>query len=387
VTCEKLLKAFEEAGGMAWFVGGCVRDAILGIETDDIDICTDLHPKAVMRVLGDTEIKVVPTGLNHGTVTAIENKRHFEITTLRQDVKSHGRHADVAFTNDLKEDAARRDFTFNALYLTPHGDLIDPYDGMSDLKSGRVRFIGSAEDRIREDRLRVLRFFRFFARFGKMPPDQEAMDACRSARTELTQLSVERISKEVMLLLRTDDPSPSLRLMQETGVLSEVFGPKVTLEMLSALVGLAVPSDELIKFASLFNANAEDVLSLALNLRMSTKSKDRLIHMCRQDLPADISKQDLDAALYKNGARAIADQVILRMAREGNSKQLASALNYAKDWRVPIFPVKGSDLIALGAKSGPELGMALTNLEDAWIASDFKATKTDLLERYNSQTS
>ncbi len=383
---EKILATFFDAGANAWFVGGCVRDAMLGIETDDIDICTDLHPKTVMQVLAEADIKVIPTGLDHGTVTAVVNKRHFEITTLRQDVRSHGRHADVSFTTDLIEDAGRRDFTFNALYLTPHDDLIDPFEGLADLTAGRVRFIGRAADRIREDRLRILRFFRFFARFGKLPPDQEAIDACKAARADLKQLSVERVYKELMLLLGTANPVPALNLMKQTGILSELFGSQVTLDLLKALMKLPIQSDELIKFACLFNLKSEDVLSAAAHLRMSAKSKDRLAQMCRQDLPQCFSKQDLAAALYRQGAKPITDQIVLRWAKSGTSDELAAALDYAENWKVPVFPVKGMDLLALGASSGPDLGRTLTDLEDQWIASDFKMTKTDLLDRYRSQS-
>lgn len=384
---DRILTTFAEAGANAWFVGGCVRDAMMEMDTQDIDICTDLHPKTVMRILAEADIKVVPTGLDHGTVTAIVNKRHFEITTLRRDVRSHGRHADVSFTSDLMEDAERRDFTFNALYLTPHNDLIDPFDGLSDLMAGQVRFIGRAADRIREDRLRVLRFFRFFARFGKDLPDQEAMAACAAARHELKQLSVERISKEVMLLLASADPAPSLQLMEETGVLSEIFGPEASLSLIEALMQIPVPSDAFVRFASLFGANLKETLSVAMHLRLSTKARDRLTRMCRQDVPVDFTPQDLATALYRQGPQAIKDQILLRWAKREDREDLAAAYDHASHWKVPVFPIKGSDLLALGAQSGPALGAALQQLEDHWIGSDFKATKADLLDRFKKHTS
>ncbi|MEX0583008.1 MAG: hypothetical protein WD185_05010, partial [Sneathiella sp.] len=239
---DAVIAALTCDGGNVRFVGGCVRDALLGIETEDIDMATDLLPDAVVTCLEKAGITAIPTGIDHGTVTAVLKKRHFEITTLRIDIKGHGRHADIAFTQDWESDAERRDFTFNALYLDPKGKLTDPVGGLADLKTGYVRFIGSAEERIREDRLRVLRFFRFFARFGANNPDEDAVQACTRAASDLCDLSVERVQKELTLLLAAENLYPALVLMRKTGVLEAIVG-SVDMAKLKSLLSLDIKSD------------------------------------------------------------------------------------------------------------------------------------------------
>ncbi|MZR30117.1 CCA tRNA nucleotidyltransferase [Sneathiella litorea] len=376
---KAVINALRNEGGSARFVGGCVRDALLGLATEDIDIATDLLPGSVIQGLERANILALPTGLDHGTITAVLNKRHFEITTLRVDLVGHGRHADIAFTRDWERDAERRDFTINALYLDPEGELIDPVGGLADLKMSHIRFIGNADDRIREDRLRVLRFFRFFARFGDDNPDQHALHACARAAGQLDTLSVERVQKELMLLLDTQNPVAALDLMEETGVLEAIIGRKPDLSMLRLLLSLEVPSDALQRFAALLCVQMDDVLKLANKLRFSNNQKQRLAVMCAGDVKENMSVQELREALYQLGKKGFEDQVMMLWAQIGAGKDLSSYLLEAASWQAPQLPVTGSDLLSHGIAEGAELGNLLRKMEVHWIASGFKSTKAELL--------
>ncbi|MFQ5959208.1 MAG: CCA tRNA nucleotidyltransferase, partial [Alphaproteobacteria bacterium] len=218
-----VVDALRAQGAEVRFVGGCVRDAVAGRKVTDVDIATPDPPETVIRLLEAAGIRVVPTGIKHGTVTAVVARRPFEITTLRRDVETYGRHAKVAFTDDWTADAARRDFTINALFCAPDGTLYDPFGGLDDLRAGRVRFVGDAVQRIREDVLRLLRFFRFYAHYGRPPPDAEALAACRAMALALPSLSGERVCAELLRLLAADDPAAVLELMIEADVLEFVL--------------------------------------------------------------------------------------------------------------------------------------------------------------------
>ncbi len=237
-----LLKALGDAGIAARFVGGCVRDALLGRPIADVDLATPARPEAVVAALEKARIKVVPTGIAHGTVTAVVTSarppRHFEITTLRRDVETDGRRARVAFDADWAEDAARRDFTINALYLDPDGRIHDPVGGLADLKAHRVRFVGEPARRIAEDVLRVLRYYRFEARFGTGAGDAAARAACRDAASLLAGLSAERVAQELLRLLAVPDPVPALRMMAEDGVLAAILPEATRLDRLQCLLAL-----------------------------------------------------------------------------------------------------------------------------------------------------
>ncbi|PHQ68758.1 MAG: CCA tRNA nucleotidyltransferase [Sneathiella sp.] len=378
---DRVVTTLENAGGTARFVGGCVRDALLGLDTVDVDICTDLTPEKVMAALEKASIKAIPTGIDHGTVTAVLGKHHFEITTLRVDVKSHGRHADVAFTQDWEQDATRRDFTINAIYMDREGQLFDPIGGIKDLKSGSVRFIGKAEDRIREDYLRVLRYFRFFARFSNRNPDPVALAACRAASGNLGNLSAERIRKEFLSLLSTDAPGLSIELMADTGILKALIGPDLDLALFQALISLSVPSDEMQRLASLLGGARGKIEQVVDRLRLSGRQKKRLISMAEQDISDGMSKQDRAAALYRLGPATFTDQTILLWARNSDNAEFAIYLEEARGWSSPTFPVTGTDLLARGREAGPEMGRQLAALEDIWVTSGFTATKAQLLDR------
>lgn len=383
---QAVLDALTNEGGTARFVGGCVRDALLGVTTDDIDIATDLLPGAVIQGLERAGITALPTGLDHGTVTAVLNKRHFEITTLRIDLVTHGRHAEIAFTQDWERDAERRDFTFNALYLDPAGELVDPVGGLADLAVRHVRFIGNAEDRIREDRLRVLRYFRFYARFGDDNPDEHAVRACTKAAHQLGQLSAERVQKELLLLLDSENPGPALALMDETGVLAAIIGGPANLEQLKSLLSLNVPSNALLRFAALLGGDKDRALHLAAKLRFSNKQKDRLAVMCARDVVVDMPSSERQKILYRIGKTGFVEQTLLLWAALGRDHELDDYLVEASNWIAPQFPVTGQDLLGRGVGEGEKLGRLLKEMEVQWIASGFTLSKVELIREFLSDS-
>ncbi|MAL77546.1 MAG: polynucleotide adenylyltransferase [Sneathiella sp.] len=381
-----VLKALMEEGGHARFVGGCVRDALIGIDSEDIDIATDLLPGAVLQGLERAGITAIPTGLDHGTVTAVCGHRRFEITSLRVDVISHGRHAEVAFTHDWELDAARRDFTFNALYLDPNGELVDPVGGLADLARRHVRFIGQAEDRLREDRLRVLRYFRFYARFGDDNPDEEALAACVRWADRLDTLSVERVQKEMLLLLGTENPVPALRLMAETGVLAAITGENTDIERLQRMLSLRRSSDALLRFAALLGGEAGAMRRLAGKWRFSNKQKERLACMTGGEVTAGLDANASRALLYRLGTEAVVDQAMLLASCAGRLDEYQTCFDAAEGWVKPQFPLSGHDLRAHGMSEGAEIGRQLREMEERWIASGFTLSRTELLTSLRRDT-
>src|SRR5437588_6868011 len=275
-----VIGALADAGIAARFVGGCVRDALLGRAIADIDIATPARPEEVIAALEKAGIKPVPTGIEHGTITAVVSTpepRHFEITTLRRDVETYGRRARVAFNADWAEDAARRDFTINAIYLDPNGTLHDPVGGIADLEAHRVRFVGDPAQRIAEDVLRVLRYYRFEARFGTGTGDAAARAACRAAVPQLPNLSAERVAQELIRLLAVPDPLPALRMMAEDGVLAAIAPEATRLDRLQRLLALEPMPDPLRRLAGLIEIDAAGATALADRLRLSNEQRDRLV--------------------------------------------------------------------------------------------------------------
>ncbi|MEI9890773.1 MAG: CCA tRNA nucleotidyltransferase [Caulobacteraceae bacterium] len=312
-----MIGALEAAGGeaSARFVGGCVRNTILGRPINDIDIATQLEPAETMRALAAAGLRHVPTGLEHGTVTAFVEGRPFEVTTLRRDVATDGRRAVVAFTRDWAEDAERRDFRLNALYLDAQGRLYDPVGcGLADARAGRIIFVGDPEERIREDYLRILRFFRFFAWYGRGPADAAGLEACAMLRAGLAQLSAERVSKELLKLLAADDPREALGLMRDTGVLDAVLPDHAGLERLERLV--EIDSDPELRLAALWRADPAAAVREADRLRLSKAQRERLASAvtASPEIGADLSPLLARRSIYRLGARAFADRVKLAWA-------------------------------------------------------------------------
>ncbi len=380
-SCRAVMRALTAKGGAARFVGGVVRDALLKRPVKDIDIATPLLPAEVMKRLKAAKLKAIPTGLHHGTVTAVAGKRHYEITTLRRDVKTYGRHADVEFAADWAEDAVRRDFTMNALFLDAEGRVFDYVAGLPDLKTGRVRFVGDPATRIREDVLRLLRFYRFFAHYGKTAPDGPARLACRTLAYLLSNLSGERIANETLRLLSARDPLPALQFMQEDGVLSAFLPEASGLERLRNLVALEPPSksgpDPLRRLAALIDRDADLVAS---RLKLSNTQRGRLAELTAAP-PLDISAAApaQRRALYRLGREVYGDRALLAAAAANDEKRLKPLLALAKKWKPVEFPLKGRDLTKLGMKPGPELGQLLHALAAWWEAGDFKAKQKDCL--------
>lgn len=359
----------------ARFVGGAVRDSLLGLAAGDVDIATPLAPEEVMARLAAAGLGAKPTGIAHGTVTAISDRRPFEITTLRHDVETFGRHARVAFTDDWQADAARRDFTINAIYADPQGRVFDYHDGLADLAAGRVRFIGRPQDRIREDALRILRFFRFHARFGQGAPDPAGLAACAAARQGLDILSVERVREELLKLLAADDPLPVLVAMEAAGILGHVLPEAAGTARLAALVAFertAGRPDALRRLAALLDTDPVRLGDAARRLRLSNRQRKRLLAMAGPAPGAD--RRALRAALYRDGAGAVADRLVLA----GDAAALALLDELASEAR-PVLPVTGRDLARAGVPAGPPTGVELRRLEQAWIASDFRLGRDELM--------
>jgi poly(A) polymerase len=347
--------------GNARFVGGAVRDTLLGIAVKDVDIATPLLPQEVIARLNDAGIRNVPTGIEHGTVTAVIPFGPVEITTLRHDVSTDGRRATVAFAQDWQEDAARRDFTINALYADPETLAIaDYFGGLDDLKVRRVRFIGDARERIREDHLRILRYFRFQARFGSLPADADSELACAELAATLKGLSRERIGMEMMNLLSLPDPAPTVARMAGLGVLAVVL-PEADCTGLTALVAeearQQVEPDALRRLASLLPADADLASLVAARFRLSTAQKKRLMSAARRDA----SQSDARALAYRLGLTQALDRLLLT----GHS--IAPVIG----WEIPTFPLKGGQIVARGVSVGPEVARILCAVEDRWVAEGF----------------
>ncbi len=384
----KVLYRLNKAGYQAFLVGGCVRDAILGVPVKDIDIATHEPPETVMALLEAAGIKAIPTGIDHGTVTAVVEAAHFEITTLRLDVKTHGRRAEVVFTDDWAEDAARRDLTINALSLSQDGTVHDPFGGLDDLAAGRVRFVGDAETRITEDVLRLLRFFRFQAYYGRGPADGEALAAVEKLAPRIPTLSGERIWGEMMRLLMAPDPAAIFRLMADHGVISHLLPGAVWIERLGALAGLeaaqgaqGIAADPLRRLAALVRMDGAIADELAVLLRLSRRQRQRLaaIAGAALALPPEADAVSARADIYRLGTALFRDVVLLAWAAARAEAQgappdesFAALVALAATWPRPELPVRGEDAVKLGLSPGPAVGAAVGAVEAWWIAEDFK---------------
>lgn len=370
-----VMAALEAAGGegCARFVGGCVRNALMGRPIDDIDIATTLTPGQTEKAIRGAGLKAVPTGIVHGTVTAVADRRPFEITTLRRDVTTDGRNATVAFTDDWAEDAARRDFRLNALYADAEGQVFDPTgQGVEDAAAGRIVFVGDPATRIREDYLRILRFFRFFAWYGQGEMDAPGLAACRELATGMTRLSAERVSKELMKLLAAEDPRPAIHAMARTGVLTQVLPDAADLALFDAVVDLT--DDPVERLGAMLPLDADLLRRVAEGLRLPNATRDRMTDMAQAaaDVDLDLTDHGLRVAVYRHGRRTVRELLTRRSgedpARSVNGDRLRAL---AADWHAPAMPVGGKDVAGLGVPPGPETGRILKAFEAAWIADDF----------------
>ena len=375
-STRAVMAALEAAGGpgCARFVGGCVRNALIGAPVDDIDIATTLKPEETDKAIRAAGLKAVPTGMAHGTLTAITERTPFEITTLRRDVSTDGRNATVAFTDDWAEDAGRRDFRLNALYADAEGKVFDPTGhGVADVEAGRIVFVGDPETRITEDYLRILRFFRFFAWYGRGEPDAAAMEACRKLAPGMSRLSAERVSKELMKLLAAPDPRRAMSAMDEAGVLNQ-FLPEASLTLFDAAVG--VSDDPVVRLMALFPAAETVVRDISARLRFANATRDRLVGAALADKAVDLSMSEAAtrAAVYRQGSRAVVDALHRRWAEApGRGEDARRLIALAGEWAPPRLPVGGRQVAKLGVEPGPETGRLLKAFEEGWIADDFPA--------------
>jgi poly(A) polymerase len=376
-------------GGDARFVGGAVRNALLRQSVSDVDIATPLTPDEVIKRLQAAKLGAVPTGIEHGTVTAIANGKSFEVTTLRRDVATDGRRATVAFTTDWKEDAARRDFTMNALYASADGEIFDYFGGIADLEAGRVRFVGDATTRIREDYLRILRLFRFHAWYGRGEIDKDALHAAAAEKAGIGQLSGERISKEMLRLLEAENPVPVLRLMASSGILGEILPGNLLIPRLERLAQIDANNfftpDPILRLASLL-PDATSANAVADRFKLSNADRTRLEDVLggKDRIVSYLSIKEVRKLLYRLGPKAFKDRATLRWAedpKDSNAVQWRALLAVADAWDRPEFPLTGREVMNAGVPEGPLVGRILAEVEDWWIDSDFTDDEFSLAER------
>jgi poly(A) polymerase len=361
----RLLDALGSHEGLTRYVGGAVRDELLRLPVNDVDLATKLKPEEIVDRLERAKIKAVPTGIEHGTVTAVSNGHPFEVTSLRRDVQTDGRRATVEFTDDWKEDAARRDFTMNALSADPQtGEIFDYFGGLDDLLARRVRFIGDPFERIAEDHLRILRFFRFHARFGEGAPDPEALEACTRRANDLMALSRERIADELIKLLAVEDPVPTVAVMLERGILRPVL-PEIETRAVSDLKALvaaerraAVAPNPLRRLASLLPRDPSQAERIAVRLKLSTRARKRLA--CAAGTNLDQSPR---ALAYFIGMECALDRLLLA-GKHLDAEAIAG-------WQVPRLPLGGGELIRRGLTAGPVVARTLRTIERHWADQGF----------------
>ncbi|MEQ1949925.1 CCA tRNA nucleotidyltransferase [Mesorhizobium sp. CN2-181] len=396
---QRVLAALSVGGEEARIAGGAVRNSLLGEPVADIDIATTVLPDETMRRGAAAGFKVVPTGAEHGTITLVVAGKPYEVTTLRADIETDGRRAKVRFGRDWQADAERRDFTINGLYARADGTVVDLVGGVADIESRMIRFIGDPEGRIREDYLRILRFFRFFAWYGKGRPDAEGLKACARLKDGLDGLSAERVWSELRKLLSAPDPSRALLWMRQAGVLTKILpeSEKWGIDAIHALIGaerdLGWPPDPMLRLEAVVPPDAARMAALSERLKLSKVESARLADWAVAVPPAaSWSDLALRQALYRGLPGGMRDRLSLSLVSAraraiGETDALLEAgaygrlLKIAENWGRPVFPLKGADLAAMGVVPGPGLGRLLRSLEEEWIESGFSLERDALLER------
>jgi poly(A) polymerase len=389
-------------GGEARVVGGAVRNSLMGLPVADIDMATTLLPDEVVARAKKAGIKSVPTGIDHGTVTLVIEGAPFEVTTLRRDVETDGRRAEVAFGSDWKVDAERRDLTINALYANAKGEVIDLVGGLPDIEKRHIRFIGNAAERVAEDYLRVLRFFRFFAHYGSGRPDADGLRACAQARSKLGTLSAERVWSEMKKLLSARDPGRALLWMRQAGVLSEILpeSEKWGIDAIPALVAaeqaFGWQPEPLLRLAAIVPPDVERLEAMAKRLRLSKTEAAFFSAWAKAPrLPAVIADTAFARLLYRHGSNGLDTSLRLALAAsrqksEHDPAQLAETgrlwglLGKTENWQKPAFPLTGADVLAAGIAAGPRVGEVLGLLEDQWVEGNFNADRATLVARLQS---
>jgi len=395
-----VINAIEAGGKEIRFVGGCVRDAILHREVSDVDLATSERPERVVKLMEDAGLKAIPTGIEHGTVTAFSGEHTYQITTLRKDVKTDGRHAEVVFTNDWIEDAARRDFTFNTMSATPDGMVYDHFNGMQDLANRRIHFVGKPEERILEDHLRILRYFRFIAVLGMRIDDQSAYQKCIQHAPLLKELSGERIRDEFFKMLNSENNFDAIGIMVSSGVAEHFLPEAVTPILLERLMWLETSAmkfetigvDPIRRLASFLETDADGARAIAERLRLSNVQRDQLIELIEPQWQAtwDITDDELRALLYRLNPSCVIDLCLLewsrilidtpRIPREQMDAWL-HIIETADAWIALDFPLRGRDALELGLEEGPRISEVLEEVEDWWTTGGCRADRAACLEK------
>ncbi len=396
---RRVLDLLNADGGEARIAGGAVRNALMGVPAGDVDIATTLVPQEVVARARAAGIKAVPTGIEHGTVTLVASGTPFEVTTLRRDVETDGRRAQVAFGTDWQQDAERRDLTINALYATADGEVIDLVGGLPDIETRTVRFIGDAAQRIAEDHLRILRFFRFFAFYGGGRPDADGLRACARAKDKLASLSAERVWSETKKLLTAADPFRALLWMRQSGVLTAILPEteKWGIDAIPALVAaeqaLKWEPDPLLRLAAMVPPDAARLSALAQRLRLSRAEAAYLADWAAApDIPKTIAETAFDRMLYRTGREGLTTRLKLALAlvrskaaddpqAMAESARLQRLLTRASGWTRPAFPLSGADVLAAGVAAGPAVGKVLGALETEWVEGNFTLDRAALMAR------
>ncbi|AFL53231.1 poly(A) polymerase [Sinorhizobium fredii] len=401
-SLRRVFELLNADGGEVRVVGGAVRNSLLGLPAGDVDLATTWRPEDVAERAKAAGIKVVPTGVDHGTVTLVIDGIPYEVTTLRRDVATDGRRAEVAFGTDWKADAERRDFTINALYADAEGEIFDYVGGLHDIVSRTLRFIGSAAERVKEDYLRILRFFRFFAHYGQGRPDAEGLKACAQARTMLSTLSAERVWGEMKKLLKAEDPGRALLWMRQSGVLGEVL-PETEKWGIDAIPGLiaaekmfAWTPEPLLRLAAIVPPDAERLAAMAARLRLSKAEAAFLARFAEAPaIAATFADAALDRELYRHGEEGIIARLKLSVASARRKSEtdpaflaetaaLQRLLARAGKWQRPVFPLSGVDVLKAGVPAGPKIGELLTELENFWVDRNFNIDRATLVARLDS---
>jgi poly(A) polymerase len=384
---QAVFAALAAHGFVARAVGGAVRNQLIGKPVDEVDIATTAKPEEIVAAAEAAGLKAVPTGIAHGTITVVSGGVPYEVTTLRHDVETFGRHATVAFTDDWEADARRRDFTMNALYCSADGELFDPLGGYPDLAARRVRFIGRAEERIREDYLRILRFMRFTAEYGSGDPDAASLGACVRERAGLTQLSPERVRQEMLRLLSLARAPEMVEVMRSYGLLAMVLPAVPRLSLLARIAGveaaLGLGPDPMLRLAALAVGLPEDAERLRARWRLSNEETARLLLMTgpSRDVAPNVPERAAKVCLYVEGAETFRNRVAMAWARSGDPLEdpgWRRRFALPERWKAPKFPIGGADVIALGVPAGPNVGMILSSLEGWWMGNDFAPDETEL---------
>ncbi len=396
---QKLLAVLSQDGEKARIVGGAVRNTLLGEAVSDIDIATTTLPRETVKRARKAGFRTAPTGIDHGTITVIAERRAYEVTTLRSDVATDGRRASVTFGRDWQRDAERRDFTINALYAEACGEIVDLVGGVADLESRTLRFIGEAETRIREDYLRILRFFRFFAWYGRGRPDAEGLKASARLKDGLEKLSAERVWSELRKLLGAPDPSRALLWMRQTGVLTKILPEteKWGIDAIPALLesegAFGWEAEPLLRMAAMLPPDAVRMRKLAARLRFSRVETSALVGWALAPaIDADMDEKRFRKIAYRADTKGLSWRLKLALASArsravGDDAALSEAAGFARllkeleNWRKPSFPVSGKDLLGAGFKPGKAMGDKLAALEERWVQSDFLLSRAELLEK------